>query len=200
MLHSCPSCTTVFYSHAQPSSSTRNETTPVSSDISNTNNPAADAQIPSIRDFISNGLVRTTHLNETIASLQASLDKLIEERSALDIEIRKHKLKAALSPLRRIPPEILSHIFTFTLSSHSPSADSAPWIVSAVCARWRAITLSQSRLWSSVEISFPVIGTNTSMIQTQLSHSGESPLSVYFSCEFAEECTEEETEMMDILA
>ncbi|KAJ7694655.1 hypothetical protein B0H17DRAFT_1009229 [Mycena rosella] len=149
IIHSCPNCMAVSYSDPKPSPSTR-DTTPISSDILYTNNPPADAQIPSIRDYISNGLARTTHLNEAIASLQVSLDKLIEERDALDIEIGKHK--GALSPLRRIPPEILSHIFTFTLPSHCPSADSAPWIVSSVCARWRAITLSQPRLWSCREL------------------------------------------------
>ncbi|KAJ6582031.1 hypothetical protein B0H19DRAFT_929574, partial [Mycena capillaripes] len=117
----------------------------VSRDILDTNDPPIESQIPFLRDFVSMGRARMTALDAKIASLQSSLDKLREERDGLDMEVQKHE--GGLSPLRRMPTEILSLIFTFTLPPYQPGAEPAPWTVSAVCARWRLIVISQPYFW-----------------------------------------------------
>ncbi|KAJ7117462.1 hypothetical protein C8R44DRAFT_563798, partial [Mycena epipterygia] len=109
------------------------------------NNPPAEFNIPAIREFVARGSARRTRLDAKIASLRASLDALLQERNPLDAEIRKHE--GALSPLRRMPTELLSLIFKYTLPPHTPGARSGPWVIGAVCSRWRTIVLSQPNLW-----------------------------------------------------
>ncbi|KAJ7509696.1 hypothetical protein B0H11DRAFT_1657647, partial [Mycena galericulata] len=115
------------------------------------NNAPPEIIIPSLRDFVSLGSARRTHLDAKIAILQAALNKTLEERNPLDIEIRKHQ--GAISPLRRLPTEILSLIFGFTMPSVGQLDNLllpdplGPWALSMVCSHWRAIVLSQPSLW-----------------------------------------------------
>ncbi|KAJ7812039.1 hypothetical protein B0H14DRAFT_2190716, partial [Mycena olivaceomarginata] len=100
-----------------------------------------------LRAFVSRGSARRAYLDATIAALKAELSKLLEERESLDAEVRKHE--GALSPLRRMPVEIVSLIFKFAapFRSYVMSVKEGPWILSAVCSRWRTIALSQPNLW-----------------------------------------------------
>ncbi|KAJ7928077.1 hypothetical protein B0H13DRAFT_2550968 [Mycena leptocephala] len=167
-------------------------------DILESNDPLLESgQIPFLRDFVSKGRARLSALNAKIASLQFALDELVQESHALDIEIRKHE--GGLSALRRMPTEILSLIFTFTLPPHVSggggglSEPPAPWTVSAVCARWRAIVISQPCFWASINLSF----TNSSRLETQLQRSGEFPLTVDFD---TEDFTSEDLHLLRILS
>ncbi|KAF8217035.1 hypothetical protein K438DRAFT_1557946, partial [Mycena galopus ATCC 62051] len=123
-------------------------------DILDANNPAAECHIASIREFVSLGTARRAFLDAKMAPLKAELHKLLEECESLDTEIRKHE--GALSPLRRMPTEIMSLIFTFASPPFSccrrgiswlMSSEEGPWVLSAVCSRWRNIALSQPNLW-----------------------------------------------------
>ncbi|KAJ7812042.1 hypothetical protein B0H14DRAFT_3753978, partial [Mycena olivaceomarginata] len=89
-----------------------------------------------------------------IASLKAELAKLLEERESLDAEVRRHE--GALSPLRRTPVEIISLIFTFAAPFRSDvmNVEEGPWVLSAVCSRWRTIALSQPSLWNGLVLNF----------------------------------------------
>ncbi|KAF9526849.1 hypothetical protein CPB83DRAFT_442577 [Crepidotus variabilis] len=63
--------------------------------------------------------------------------------------IRQHQ--GVISPLRRLPSEILQEIFMkagLERSKHSLSNRDVPWYLSQVCHRWRAISLLISALWS----------------------------------------------------
>ncbi|KAF8216807.1 hypothetical protein K438DRAFT_1558446, partial [Mycena galopus ATCC 62051] len=113
-------------------------------DVLGTNDPPLESHIPVLREFIFQGRARVAALDAEIALLQSSLDLLLKEKLELDAKIPMHE--GALSPLRRMPTEIMTHIFTFTLPPHQLSA-SAPWTIGAVCARWRAIVVSQPCFW-----------------------------------------------------
>ncbi|KAF7365084.1 F-box domain-containing protein [Mycena venus] len=170
--HTCPNCRTAFDASMPPL-----QPTLVSNDILETNNPPLESQIPFLRDFISSGRARMAILNAKTAFLQSELDKLRLESDALDVEICKHQ--GGLSPLRRMPTEILSLIFTFTLPPH-PRAESAPWTISAVCSRWRAIVISQPCFWSFIQLDYhsefsPITSFR---LETQLRRSGELPLKI----------------------
>ncbi|KAE9390313.1 hypothetical protein BT96DRAFT_833590, partial [Gymnopus androsaceus JB14] len=61
------------------------------------------------------------------------------------------KLTTLLSPIRRLPNEILSRIFMFyckenDLTSRYPGG-AAALTISAVCTRWRELAISQPVLW-----------------------------------------------------
>ena len=68
--------------------------------------------------------------------------------------------QSLLSPLRRLPPELLYQIFElfvpppFYLNGPDKPGhwSGLPWSVSQVCHRWRAITLSMPFLWTSIPL------------------------------------------------
>ncbi|KAJ7694667.1 hypothetical protein B0H17DRAFT_931723, partial [Mycena rosella] len=117
----------------------------IRSSILETNDPPAEVDIPAIREFVARGSARRTRLDAKIVALKASLDELLQDRNPLDTEIRKHE--GAVSPLRRMPTELLSLIFKYTLPTRCERIDSAPWAIAAVCSRWRTIVLAQPSLW-----------------------------------------------------
>ncbi|KAF7356243.1 ABC protein [Mycena venus] len=184
-LHSCPKCSHVFSLsdlHLPPLAPTV-----VSSDILETNDPPLESQIPLLQDFISRGRARMTALDAEIALMRSSLDKLLEEKDELDVEIWMHE--GSLSLLRRIPPEIMSHIFAFTLPPHHFD-EPAPWTASAVCRRWREIVVPQRSFWTFIDYnsSFnPPLRldhhrfVNRFRLNTQLSRSLPLPLNVNFT-------------------
>ncbi|KAF8126435.1 hypothetical protein K438DRAFT_1890615 [Mycena galopus ATCC 62051] len=55
---------------------------------------------------------------------------------------------------RRIPSEILSRIFTFTLPPHQLGAEPAPWTISAVCSRWRETVVYQRLFWVFIDLRY----------------------------------------------
>ncbi|KAJ7631302.1 hypothetical protein DFH06DRAFT_1479980 [Mycena polygramma] len=177
--HGCPNCMTVLNPTEwklppfSPSLAPR--------DILETNDAPFESQVPFLRDFVSRGRTRMIVLEYEMALLQASLDKLAEERDGLDIEIRKHE--GALSPLRRTPTEILSLVFSFTLSPDEEYVEPAPWTLSAVCARWRATVISQPCLWTSINLDHSRELTSIFRLEAQLRRSGELPLEIEFSTE-----------------
>ncbi|KAJ6456085.1 hypothetical protein C8R45DRAFT_580954 [Mycena sanguinolenta] len=194
---SCPKCMHRFsVSDMDPTQSP----SLVSSDIVKTNDPPLDSQIPVLQDFISKGCARMATLETKIALLKSSLDKLVQQKDELAAEIRMHE--NALSPLRRMPTEILSHIFTYTLPPHEPDAESAPWTVSAICARWRAIAVSDPCLWTTIRHDLTLKrGEDTDVLkcQIQLSRSGQLPLNVEFHLHFWTVLTPEDHQMLDLV-
>ena len=81
--------------------------------------------------------------------------------------------------MQKIPPEVLSNIFQFFISSDSDSEPNpySPLILGTICGRWRAITWSTPRLWSSISINFGT-GSKLQLAQEWLSRSGQLPLSI----------------------
>jgi len=71
--------------------------------------------------------------------------------------------QSILSPLRRLPPELLYQIFDFSAPPrlHLEGPDNPirwselPFNVSQVCHRWRAITLSMPILWTRIPSLIP---------------------------------------------
>ncbi|KAJ7625640.1 hypothetical protein FB45DRAFT_750624, partial [Roridomyces roridus] len=123
----------------------------VSREILDTNASPDETHIPALRDFVSRGKARRTRLNEQLAYLQSLMNRLLDQRDPLDVEIRKHE--GALSPLRRMPPELLLLIFEYAMYPYFPSAET-PWTVAVVCRHWRKIALSQPSLWSTVVLDY----------------------------------------------
>lgn len=84
-------------------------------------------------------ILRESH--EAIATLE-------RERAAVEDGIAR--TLAYLSPIRRLPHELLGHIFTFIFEDYPCCA----WVLSAVCQLWRRKALSMPRLWSKVRPYF----------------------------------------------
>jgi len=96
--------------------------------------------------------------------------------------------------LHQMPPEVVSSIFLFYVSSvpkkipgpppwHSPPSrqkSSGPLILGAVCQKWREIAWSTPQLWSSISLylSPKSFSSNLRIAQEWLSRSGQLPLSI----------------------
>jgi hypothetical protein len=175
-----------------------------------TNEPPAESNLPSIREFVSRGSARRTFLDAKIAPLKAELDKLLEERDSLDTEIRRHE--GAVSPLRRIPAELISLIFTFAsarkfMGTYLINTEEGPWVLSAVCSRWRNIALSQPSLWTCISLNFTDDGPDSPyaagilpMVRAHLERSQRFPLHITFYPFFETHCTEAEQSALDLIA
>ncbi|KAF7345514.1 ABC protein [Mycena venus] len=125
----------------------------------NTNEPPEESELVFIQSVISEANARLTSLNYEISKLQPTLKWSEEERaSVLSYRTRN---EAILSPLRRIPPEVLADIFWWTLPSLNDEwargtfdVAHSPWVLTWISARWRAVSVSTPSLWSQVAIDY----------------------------------------------
>ncbi|KAF8200038.1 hypothetical protein K438DRAFT_1759068 [Mycena galopus ATCC 62051] len=161
-----------------------------------TNYCPPDTELTQIKALLVEPCLRLKHLDAEIAVMRKALDKLTEERDALGAYVDAHK--TLLSPVRRLPLDIIEEIFMACLPSHRNcvmSAQEAPVILGRICSSWRALSLSTPRLWSRlhiVEPSYPYSSSYTSadgLLQVKtaqrlevanawLRRSGTCPLSI----------------------
>jgi hypothetical protein len=94
-------------------------------------------------------------LDVDIASAEEALETLIRDgkRAIEDLKVQRSQVErrieqtlAYVSPLRRLPHDMLRQIFLFTWEQHPCCA----WVLAAVCITWRRMALSTPQLWSKV--------------------------------------------------
>ncbi|KAJ7140790.1 hypothetical protein C8R44DRAFT_761888 [Mycena epipterygia] len=157
-----------------------------------TNYCPTDEEITEIQSLIVEPALRMQSLDDEIADLQKAIDKLAEERASLDAYVESHK--ALISPVRRLPLDVIQEILVACIPTHRNcvmSAREAPVLLGRICSSWRAISLSTPRIWASlhvVEPKRPRDSTSTSFdeklaqrletMKTWLGRSGECPLSI----------------------
>ena len=83
-------------------------------------------------------------LAQIVADSRCSINQLQRERAALEEKISR--TLAYMSPIRRLPAELLRHIFMMNFDEYPCCA----WILSSVCSQWRRLALSMPKLWSKV--------------------------------------------------
>ncbi len=142
-----------------------------------------DAPSPSeeckLRDSVSAGEARIAAVDNHVAALKelqqalsnqlaligAELEGLSSVRGKVVARIAEHK--RLLSPVRRLPPEILLKIFLETVIFPMPRTQSqrdrywwnfhpsksSLWSIELVCKTWRRAVLDFPELWSSINIS-----------------------------------------------
>ncbi|KAJ7663897.1 hypothetical protein DFH06DRAFT_1188829 [Mycena polygramma] len=119
------------------------------------NEPPEESELPVIQSALSQADACLADLDEEIARLQDRLKQLEEER----VSISSYRLRNrnVLSPLRRMPPEVLGKIFLRSLPvkpGWSLNLAASPWVLTHVNRRWRAVSLSTPSLWSRVTINY----------------------------------------------
>ncbi|KAJ7511686.1 hypothetical protein B0H11DRAFT_1952612 [Mycena galericulata] len=149
--------------------------------LSSTNNVPSNAEAFHSREEIREGLGQLSNIDREIDRLQKAIEALCGEREHIIDHIEKHR--AVLLPLRRLPPEIMHEIFSWTLSDPGPTIPpcniKSPWNLSQVCGRWRAIALSQPSLWSNIAIENGRRSTYTrDALHAQLERSGPCLLTI----------------------
>ncbi|KAJ6610684.1 hypothetical protein B0H10DRAFT_2059096 [Mycena sp. CBHHK59/15] len=118
---------------------------------------------------------RLSEIDSTIVKLQLQLKKLERERCAVT--------KSLTFPVLALPVEITSKIFIECLpdTPREPSPYYAPLLLSSICKKWRNITLSLPRLWSSWAFSVEddmSMAFRRSLMECWLSRSQNHPLSI----------------------
>jgi hypothetical protein len=130
------------------------------------------------------------------------LEKLRVDYDNLDDDIQAHE--GTLSPLRRMPIELLSLIFVFAF--RFTYLEPTPWTASQVCHLWRTVALSQSSFWATINLDFGRMSkmdrkTSTPFrLKAQLKRSGTLPLRLDFACRYKFASAEKESVLLDILA
>ena len=83
-------------------------------------------------------------LAQIIAESKLAIDALEDEKHQVELKIQR--TKAYLSPMRRLPDDLLRELFWFEFEM----APCCAWVLGAVCTRWRRIVLNMHRIWSRV--------------------------------------------------
>ncbi|KAF9023019.1 hypothetical protein BDZ89DRAFT_1070236 [Hymenopellis radicata] len=113
----------------------------------------AEFHSPSLPDFCSTNIYqRLANTNEPITEIfskvQEGVDVLATRREHLRAISRMQdvllKCRGVISPLRRVPQEILTEIFHLSCVDHTNILDTSggPWRLGQVCRRWRNIVIS----------------------------------------------------------
>ncbi len=99
-------------------------------------------------------------LDQKIAQTKEMLDELVTAR--LRAEEHADDAKSLLHPMRSLPTEVMSEIFSHCVSracideSYIDSLDPrfSLWTLSHVCHRWQSLALSSPQLWTYFELDF----------------------------------------------
>ncbi|KAJ6465864.1 hypothetical protein C8R45DRAFT_1079824 [Mycena sanguinolenta] len=129
-----------------------------------TNYCPTDEEVLEIHSLLVEPTLRIESLHDEIADLQRSIDKLVEERAHLESYVEAHQ--ALLSPVRRLPLDIIQEIFVACMPTHRNcviSATEAPILLGRVCSGWRIISLSTPKLWSSLHIVDPYLSSSNTI-------------------------------------
>ncbi|KAG5641687.1 hypothetical protein DXG03_004434 [Asterophora parasitica] len=118
---------------------------------SNTQSDVLDAAIDHLDEQISQDMHDLATCQLQINSLLRNVSRLLEDRG--EAQRRQNYLKAYRSPLRRLSPEVLAHIFSYTVTE-TIIPPKMPTIVaiSQVCRAWRSASFGHSALWTSLSI------------------------------------------------
>ncbi|KAJ6501880.1 hypothetical protein C8R45DRAFT_1091808 [Mycena sanguinolenta] len=124
-------------------------------------------------------------LRSQVGMLDTAIASLQLRRSELQQSIKTHK--AILSPIRRLPPEIIGEIFslvvhaTFCVHVRPPVTEHAPWVFTRVCRHWSAVALATPALWSTIFVDLDRVGHGRELPLTKLclARSKSAPLTVH---------------------
>ncbi|PBK73264.1 hypothetical protein ARMSODRAFT_1001402 [Armillaria solidipes] len=176
---------------------------------------AYDEQIQGIELEKSNPEAFSLALKAQIVAVSQKIEALGEEHARVTEAFRERR--DLLSPVRRLPPEVLNHIFLNTIDFPVPrtpivhnavkeeaieispnwefnATESSLWSITGVSTKWRSVSLSSPRLWSYVNIM--ITDSNFAdysyirQLGLQLDRSAKYPLSMSI-CHIAEESTAE---------
>ncbi|KAF9266435.1 hypothetical protein L218DRAFT_985579 [Marasmius fiardii PR-910] len=114
-----------------------------------------------------------------IDKLRSILEKLEVEKAYLQRYIDEYR--TLLSPIRKLPPEILTEIFL--LCCQAPSTfqrplRAPPMVIAQTCSFWRRLALDTPLLWASFHINLHSFPGNIQLLSTYLNRSKDMPLAI----------------------
>ncbi|KAJ7483350.1 hypothetical protein FB451DRAFT_104841 [Mycena latifolia] len=156
-------------------------------ELLNSNEPPQESDLGSIKLVSSKASMHLRCLDGEISRIRDHdlLKELEEERSAVSNFLAQND--SILSPLRRMPPEILGDIFLWTLPSLYDvlggcgfDVGRSPWVLGHISSRWRAVALSTPSLWSLVAIDCAISSwCPLPMLETQIGRARNLKIHFY---------------------
>ncbi|KAF7315971.1 F-box domain-containing protein [Mycena indigotica] len=147
------------------------------------------------------------HLAVVISKLGSDLQSLAVDGGDLDTQESYQQQfeanRALMSPLRRMPLDIIQEIFAWCLpmdENYRMNVDAAPLLLGRICSSWREIAYSTPLLWSKLHVEEPetysyggrkIQPTKPLLAKLRgrreattewLMRSGSCPLSISFAC------------------
>ncbi|KAF8889127.1 hypothetical protein BD779DRAFT_1522106 [Infundibulicybe gibba] len=143
--------------------------------LDTTNRNPTSSEVTYLKDIIERAQEAFLIADEGSKQIKSVLDGWLEQRAQLLRIIEGHK--TILSPLRRLPPEVLGEIFIAYLGVGGMFA---PILLSHLCSRWRIIVLDTPRLWSklNVTITSSNVSRMRSALEVYLARSGQALLDI----------------------
>ncbi|KAF7350291.1 D-ser-dehydrat domain-containing protein [Mycena venus] len=145
--------------------------------------PPTASSLATARAVLADSLKNASSLSEKINAAQVALAQIVAEAEAEieDMLREKHTLQetieqtqAYLSPIRRLPGELLRELFMWCFEGHPCCA----WVLSAVCTTWRQQALGIPRIWSKIRL-FTNQSSSPDTIRLWLERSGPNvPLDI----------------------
>lgn len=133
-----------------------------------------------INNYISNVDVLIDTLDTDLELLNDFMDQIKCKREGMQQAHAAHE--SMLSPIRRLPREILTEIFGLCCPSSpkqsSPREILAPFALSAVCYSWREMVVGIPKLWSQISLNDTVRWSEI-LFKKWIQRSANTPLSIY---------------------
>lgn len=106
--------------------------------------------LPSLDDSSQRLERRLSTLDSKLSELEAVADRLRAEQRQIQSELDAQR--SLMAPVRRIPAEILLHIFELVSKDETCTLNStnAPWVFGHVCCYWRTVATTSPVLWSTI--------------------------------------------------
>ena len=126
-------------------------------------------------------LIRSSYweTNSSISRLDVQINDLLLRHRAL-CDYRK-MLVTLLSPVRRLPSELLGEVFCHCLPQNykAEGAHKAVMLPSHICKHWRDVALSTPILWTNIvlRVTDETFESRAALVTTWFSRSGDLPLS-----------------------
>ncbi|KZP09504.1 hypothetical protein FIBSPDRAFT_839356, partial [Athelia psychrophila] len=114
-----------------------------------TNDAPTAPERASIAKLLADARECLSRIDASLLNIQSKLIGLLEKRNSMQEAIACHG--SLLSPIRRLPEEILSYIFFLSIPTlrekASLSTKKAPLLLTQVCVAWSNCARSSQRLW-----------------------------------------------------
>ncbi|KAF6748511.1 hypothetical protein DFP72DRAFT_1074130 [Ephemerocybe angulata] len=124
--------------------------------------------------------IETTSIRSEVEIIIGKISLLHAELQGLEEQLRERQ--GALSPVRRLPPEILAEIFSSSVEGILDSEGRDALLdLGLVCKNWRRASLGSHRLWASISVDRHQCNeTSYQKIVAWLNRSGDLPKTFMF--------------------
>ncbi|KAJ6547718.1 hypothetical protein B0H10DRAFT_1851948, partial [Mycena sp. CBHHK59/15] len=146
-----------------------------------TNDPRVDYQVAKIAHSLAVARTLKSRLALEITDLRMNLMRL--EREELHVARHIDHCEFALAPVRRVPTEILAHIFMsyadLVRGTSCVDVVHGVWKLGYICSYWRTVALTTPELWTAFEFSCDTrVPGSRALAEAWLERTGTRPLSV----------------------